>query len=280
MHKPKPSLTVGHFGSVPWIPSYTGSDVWPVSLLQCESSGVRELALQGHVDITPMAVADWFDIGDSWRRLDNWGISFRDKADSVCLFSPRPIEDLHLAEIAICEQTTSSVRILEALLKGKYGLGIGPWRRNVNVHEATTPRLLIQNEAVEERARKRFSFVYDLGREWHEWQGTPVVTAVWVYHASTAPSDVEVMRRLLADAMARYRADPLAAVASHRARFGWTSSIDEIVALHRNFEYELQEEASRGLERMRAILPARVEGFDIAHRQSLSLPEIEDWQQK
>jgi predicted solute-binding protein len=183
-----------------------------------------------------------------------------------------------MAEIAICDQTTSSVRILQALLKGKYGLGIGPWRRNVNVHEATTPRLLIQDEAVEEGARKRFPYVYDLGREWHEWQGTPVVTAVWVYHASVDPSDVEAMRQLLADSMARYRADPLAAVTSHRNRFRWTSTIEEIVALHRNFEYELQEEASYGLDRMRAILPRRVEGFDIAHHQSLVLPEVEEEQ--
>jgi chorismate dehydratase len=268
---PKLPLTVGHFPSVPWIPNYTGTETWPVSLLQCESSDVRRLAVRAQVDVTPMAAADWFELGDSWRRLGNWGISFREKADSVCLFSPRPIEELHLAEIAICKQTTSSVRILQALLKGKYGLGIGPWRRNVDVQDAFTPRLLIQNEAVEERNRKRFPFVYDLGREWHDWQHTPVVTAIWVYRAGTNPADVEVVQQLLADSMTRYRADPAAAIAAHRATYKWSPSVDEIVALHRNFEYDLKDEAfSRGLERMRALLPKQVEGFEVARHMDLA----------
>ncbi|MET4577397.1 MqnA/MqnD/SBP family protein [Ottowia thiooxydans] len=264
---PKLPTTVGHFSSVPWIPYYTSCEDWPVSLLPCESSDVRQLAARGQVDITPMAVADWFELGDSWHRLGSWGIAFRDKADSVCLFSQCPIEELHLAEIAISSLTTSSVRILEALLKGKYGLAIGPWRRHVEVDDATTPRLLIQNEAVEERGRKRFAYVYDLGREWQEWQGTPVVPAVWVYRAGTDPARLELMQKLLAGSMIRYRSDPMAAVAAHRHAYKWAPCAQEIVALHRNFEYDLSDDDFvRGIERMRALLPRQVEGFEVAQR--------------
>ncbi|WP_028601744.1 MqnA/MqnD/SBP family protein [Ottowia thiooxydans] len=266
---PKLPPTVGHFSSVPWIPYYTSPEVWPVSLLPCESSEVRQLATRGQVDITPMAVADWFELGDTWHRLGSWGISFRGKADSVCLFSPRPIEDLHLAEIAISKQTTSAVRILQALLKGKYGLGIGPWRCNVNVEDTTTPRLLIQNEAVEELGRKRFAYVYDLGREWHDWQSTPVVPAVWVYRAGTDPSKLELVQQLLADSVARYRSDPMAAVSAHRMAYEWAPSVEEVVALHGNFDYDLSDgDFTRGIERMRALLPRQVEGFEIAQRQA------------
>lgn len=264
---PKLPPIVGHFSSVPWIPNYTSPEAWPVSLLPCESSDVRQLATRAQVDITPMAVADWFELGDSWHRLGSWGIAFRDKADSVCLFSQRPIEELQMAEIAISRHTTSSVRILEALLKGKYGLAIGPWRRHVDVEDATTPRLLIQNEAVEERGRKRFAYIYDLGREWQEWQSTPVVTAVWAYRAGTDPSHVDLVQQLLADSMVRYRSDPMAAVAAHRRAYKWTSSAQEIVALHGNFEYDLSDDDFvRGIERMRALLPRQVEGFEVAQR--------------
>jgi hypothetical protein len=44
------------------------------------------------------------------------------------------------------------------------------------------------------------------------------------------------------------------------------------VTLHRNFEYDLNDVAfSRGLERMRALLPKQVEGFEVARRQDLAL---------
>lgn len=264
---PKPSPIVGHFSSVPWIPSYAASENWPVTLLPCESSDVRQVAARCQVDITPMAVADWFELGDEWHRLGSWGIAFRGKADSVCLFSPCPIEDLHLAEIAISRLTTSSVRILEALLKGKYGLGIGPWRRNVEVEDATTPRLLIQNEAVEERGRRRFAYVYDLGSEWHDWQSTPLVPAVWAYRAGTDPAKVELVKQLLGESIARYHTDPLGVVAAHRRIFKWTASVEEVLALHRNFEYDLSnDDFVRGIERMRALLPRQVQGFEVARR--------------
>jgi hypothetical protein len=46
-------INVGHFTSVPWIPNYCGSDHWPVNLVRCESSGVRELVEAGRLDVTP-----------------------------------------------------------------------------------------------------------------------------------------------------------------------------------------------------------------------------------
>lgn len=258
-------LNIGHFCSVPWIPNYVGAEEWAVSLVGCESSGVRHLATSDAVDITPMSVVDWFALEGSWQRLGDWGISFREKAGSVCLFSQQPIETLDHAEIAICTETTTSVRILHALLKDKYKLRIGLWRRQVDLNDSVTPRLLIQNKAVEERARKRFQFVYDLGAEWFEWQGTPVIPAVWVYKTSVSPEHAAEFQQRLADAMALYRNDPEAAISKHRAKYQWSSSTEEICALHRNFEYELQGEFfTRGLERMRAVLPVHLDGLQPA----------------
>ena len=178
------NLNVGYFPSVPWHPNYCDRHAWPVNLVRCESSGVRELIERGQLDATPMAIPDWFELEGRWKRLANWGISFRGLAGSVVFFSNVPMSQLDGADIDVCYETTTSVRVLQAIMKKKYGLRIGRWSRNLDVDNGTKPRLLIQDQAVEERKRGRFRYEYDLGREWFGWIGTPIVSAVWAYRAN------------------------------------------------------------------------------------------------
>lgn len=252
---------VGRFPSLPWIPNYCGASAWHADLLTCESSQVAGLTSAGRLDITPMATVDWLRSSGAWTRLGPWGIAFRGQAGSVLFFSDRPIEHLDGADIAVCDETTTSVRVLEAILVGKYGLRIGNWRRNVDVKDDRTPRLLIQNQAVEERQRRRFSYVYDLGQEWWSWQGTPIVSAVWVHRAEIDPMLVALQRQRLEDAMATYRANPLLAVEKHLAREQLQHSASSICELHENFEYELGAESEAGITRMREVLKEKVTGF-------------------
>lgn len=261
-HSATLDINVGHFTSIPWIPCYSLFETWPVNLIPCESSGVRELANQARVDFTPMAVADWFELERGWRRLRNFGIGIHRKADSVLFFSQQPLHELDAAPIAICGETANSVRALQAVLKGRYGLRIGKWQRGVDEDDATTPRLLIQNQAVEERNRRRFEYVYDLGEEWFSWQGTPLVSAVWVHREDADPAAVEAVENLLFSSLQRYRANPAAAISDHRRRHGWGMSVEEIQRLHKNFEYELGDMAELGIERQRAVIPVTIEGFE------------------
>lgn len=255
------ALTIGLFPSIPWIPYYSRSKEWDADLRTCESSGVRELAGKQLVDITPMATADWFALSERWHRLDNWGIAFRKKAGSVLLFSHDPIERLSGVDIAICGETTTSVRVLEAILKGKYGLQIGQWRRNVDAADARTPRLLIQNQAVEEAQQKRFQYVYDIGREWWDWQGTPIVSALWVCRHDLDQATRLRASRLLKESMEHYSMHNFEVIGAHKAAHKWPSSVQEVQALHGNFEYALGDECELGIQRMREVLPIEVEGF-------------------
>lgn len=255
------AINVGHFGSIPWIPAYCLPETWPVNLVPCESSGVRQLAERGMLDFTPMAAADWFAMEHKWKRLKNFGIAIRRQADSVLFFSQKPLAELDGADISICGETANSVRVLQALMRQRYGLRIGRWARDVDDNDATTPRLLIQNQAVEERAKRRFEYVYDLGTEWHDWTGTPLVSAIWVHRADADPAAIETMENLLSSSLQRYRADPVAAISDHRQLHGWSRPVSEIKQLHTNFEYELGDAAEDGLERLRRTLPAQIEGF-------------------
>lgn len=253
---------VGVFNSVPWIPLYQNRTQWGVPLVECESSGVRHLAITGQLDVTPMATVDWFVHGAKWSRLKNWGIAILERADSVLFFSNTPIEELDGSDVAICDQTSTSVRVLQAIMAKKYGLRIGRWRRNVDVRDSVTPRLLIQDQAVEERELNRFRYVYDLGTEWSSWQGTPIVSAVWVHRADLEAESVAMVDGLLASSLARYRADPLSAIEAHRREFNWPFSTESVRSLHANFEYQLGEAAERGIDRMCDVLQERIEGFE------------------
>ena len=252
---------VGHFSSIPWIPNYVSAEGWPMDLVTCESSEVRSLTQQGALAFTPMAVADWFALRADWRRVGSWGIAYRGQAGSVRLFSQVPIEQLDGADIAVCDETTTSVRVLEVILKEKYGMDIGAWRRNVDPSDSTTPRLLIQNQAFEESSRRRFAHCYDLGEEWWHWQGTPIVSAVWVGEATLPDADVAAMEARLHNSMALYQQDPLRAIELHLKRHKLMLDTRAVRALHGNFEYLLGTECERGIQRMEELLPAEVEGF-------------------
>jgi chorismate dehydratase len=257
----KLDINVGHFKSLPWVPAYVQHETWPVNLVACESSGVRHLAEAGLLDITPMAAADWFELEHQWPRLRNFGISIRERAESVVLFSQKPLAELDEADIAICGETQNSVRVLQALLQNKHGLRIGRWSRDVDDSDDETPRLLIQNQAVAERQRGRFKHLIDIGQEWHNWMGLPLVSAVWVRRSDADPAAIEVVENLLASSLQRYRADPAAAVDAHKRENGWSASVETVRQLHRNFDYELGGPAELALERMRLVLPREVEGF-------------------
>ncbi len=235
-----------------------------MELVCCESSGVRTLAEQGAIDFTPMAVADWFALRTAWRRVGPWGIAYRGQAGSVRFFSQVPIELLSGADIAVCDETTTSVRVLEVILKEKYKLNIGAWRRNVDPLDATTPRLLIQNQAFEESSRRRFAYAYDLGEEWWSWQGTPIISAVWVARATHTDDETSAMDARLHHAMTLYRQDPLRAIERHLQRHQLILEARAVCALHRNFEYALGPESEAGIRRMEELLPKNVEGFDNA----------------
>jgi len=267
---PHLGLNIGFFPSSPWIPNYCDHESWPANLVRCESSGVRELVERGQLDVTPMAIPDLFELEGRWKRLANWGISYRGVAGSVVFFSNVPMSELDGADIDVCYETTTSVRVLQAIMKKKYGLRIGRWSRNLDVEDATTPRLLIQNQAVEERQRKRFRFEYDLGREWWEWIGTPIVSAVWAYRVDVDPAAVAAVKGLLSASMHRYRQDPSAAIRAREAREGLPASVRDIAELHRNFEYELGNEAELGIVRMRELLEPVIEGFKV--RQDAAIP--------
>jgi chorismate dehydratase len=251
-------IRVGHFPSAPWAPYYAGDADWAsVRLVDCVSSEVKGLMEAGLLDATPMATVDWLDMLDSCKRIAGYGLAYRERAGSVLLFSDRPIEALDGAPLAISTETTTSVRVLRAILAGKYRLALGPLQPMTADTPPTTPRLLIQDEAVEERARKRFAYVYDLGEEWWSWQRSPIVSAVWVARAGLPDDEVARIAAVLDTALTWSAAHPSDMARRFLANRPALMSADALGSLLGNFCFRLGADEERGIDIMKRTLESR-----------------------
>lgn len=115
---------------------------------------------------------------------------------SVKLFSKFPIEELSGKFVRMTAQSMTSVTLLRILLEERFGLH--PAYATGAYEESDDACLLIGDQALEENERHRFSYDYDLGSLWLEWQKVPFVFGAWIISKDAA---VEPLRGTLAKYM-------------------------------------------------------------------------------
>lgn len=148
-----------------------------------------KLARSGAATCGPMAVADYFRVRDRFDLLGDFGIATEGAAHSVLLFSQRPMSELSGAKIGLTNESSTSVRLLKAILQLKLSLRDVEYVRGPS--EEDDARLLIGDEALiaASEGLDDFPFVFDLGEEWYGWQGLPFVFARWVVAKEVPESD-------------------------------------------------------------------------------------------
>jgi len=156
------------------------------------------MALSGGVDCAPLPVVECWKLETVFEPLGPWGIAVREAAGSVFLFSKKKITDLERSVIGITEETSTSVVLLDLILRVRYGMAVTLRRGFESADEA---RLVIGDAALAPRAAD-FPFVYDLGREWVQWQKRPFVFAQWVVRRSLSEDAKSALRTTLASALA------------------------------------------------------------------------------
>ncbi|HEX9007487.1 MAG TPA: aminofutalosine synthase MqnE [Bacteroidota bacterium] len=151
------------------------------------------LCEQGELDAGAFSLMDYLRMEDRLE-LMGWTIANHREVKSVMLFARVPWQELEGATIGITDDTATSVRLLELLLRKKYRVrctfermhaGVNDWSRFAAV-------LLIGDEALRRRTTgvDGFRHMFDLAREWQEWQGLPFVFAVWARRRDL-PADVK-----------------------------------------------------------------------------------------
>lgn len=221
-------------------PFYWGCAEWNVALVPCVPSALGRLAAQGEIDAGPMSLVDWWAQADRFEPLGPYGLAAAAEAQSVLLFSARPLADLDGAVVGVTPETSTSVCLLRLLLEGRAGVVPREYRRGA----AGDAWLVIGDEALRQRARARAPFVYDLGAEWRAWTGLPFTFARWVVRRDLPAAEKAALRGRIGAALAAGLA-ALADLAAARAGAAGLSAA-EIARYLRGFTYELGEREERG----------------------------------
>ena len=148
---------------------------WPIAA-SLPPRALGEEVAAGRVDAGPLALADCLRLEDTVTRLP-FGIVGPTRSQSVLLFSDRPRRELGGSRIAVTGETSTSVRLLRILLAFRYEV---PAATLVGLDAPADATLLIGDVALRAlRGRWPRPLCFDLGEEWTEWTGLPMVFAAW-----------------------------------------------------------------------------------------------------
>ncbi len=210
-------------------------------LLRLTPRALGQATADGTVDAGPLSLVDFLSLGDALAPLP-FGIATRGPAQSVLLFSDRPLWELGGAVIGVTSETSTSIQLLRLLLALKYEVAPRAW---VGPEEPCDAVLLIGDRAI--RALKsglRCSRVVDLGSEWVQWTGLPCVFARWGVRTSVPKAERHALRHALDEALDRGLA-ALPEIARRRRDTGFIEA--EVVAYLSGFTYRLGAEEEKAI---------------------------------
>mgnify|MGYP003693884401 CR=1 FL=1 len=184
-----------------------------------------------------------------------FGIATDHAAQSVFLFSHRPLRELGGAVIGITPETSTSVQLLRVLLALRYEVTPRAW---VGVDDPSDAVLLIGDAAIRAlTSGSAYASITDLGTEWTEWTGLPFVFARWGVSTRVPAPERLALRAQLDRALDEGMA-ALPDIARARRDTGWSEA--EVQAYLRGFNYRLgasEDKAIAEFIRLRAFITER-----------------------
>jgi len=178
-----------------------------VRFVSSDTRALSSAAQEGEVDAGPVPLVTTWEIEDRFTPLGDFCISTIDRAHSILFFSKRPFDQLDGAEIGVTNETSTSVRLLRALLA--HAWRVRPARFTRVDWPTNDAFLLIGDEAlIHRRGVKDYPHVADLGEVWHKWTGLPFVFARWMVRTALPDADkarlVTMLDRSLAEGWAHF----------------------------------------------------------------------------
>jgi len=245
-------------GKIPYlnsIPFYANFEKRQFRILPVVPRRMGALSAHGEIIAGPFSLMDFFHQEDTLE-LMSWCIATRDQVKSVMLFSKEGWGDLDGKKIGIIDDTATSVKLLKVLLEKKYGVQAELERLHsgVNDYSSFDAVLLIGDEAL--RRNKfgcdGFELVFDLAKEWYDWQKLPFVFAVWAMRRSLPDATKQELKEVLARSLERSEHDFLSVAGLHGKRIGLTAN--ETQEYLEGFNYRLGEREQQAMEIFRQLI--------------------------
>jgi chorismate dehydratase len=248
-----PSTTSTLIARIPYLntePFYRTFHAAGYELLDLPPRQLGEAAEKGRVVGGPMSLCDYWRLEEQFEPLGPYGISSAGPVRSVLLFSDFPVEELTGRTVAVTPETSTSVKLLELLLRRRYDVHPAAWRRGFN--DPTDAVLLIGDGALRASAEPPKPHVLDLSAAWYDWQKMPFVFALWVVRRSLPLEEKKVLAMRFEDALYEGLKD-IPAIAKERAvDLGLpAATLEEYL---RHFRYRLTPDDWQGLETFRRLL--------------------------
>jgi aminodeoxyfutalosine synthase len=251
-------------GKIPYlnsVPFYARMEKRDFRILPVVPRRMGMLCALGEIDAGPFSLMDYLRQEDDME-LMGWCIATRDQVKSVMLFSKEGWHDLDGRTIGITDDTATSVHLLHVLLEKKYGVHARFQRlhQGVNSYDGFDAVLLIGDEALRRNkyGLHGFELVYDLAREWYEWQKLPFVFAVWALRRSLPPAVGEELSSLLKQSLESVGGDFVSVAGTHGRRIGLTDA--ETQEYLSGFNYSLGEREREAIAVFRRLVPVVASG--------------------
>src|SRR5215218_4115331 len=150
----------------------------------------------GDLDVGLIPVIELFRAGN-YTVVPGVSIASRGPVLSVTLFSRVPWPEIR--SVALDEGSRTSAALAQILLRKRYGVvpQVEPLPIDVPADDLTTDAVLLIGDRAMRACLPGFAFAYDLGREWTDWTGLPMVYAVWAVRDGV---DLGPAERAFADA--------------------------------------------------------------------------------
>jgi len=146
-------------------------------VLKVPSQLADDLA-SGEIDVGLIPVIEYFR-GQGYWIVPNIAIASHGPVLSVTLFSRKPLAEI--TSVALDAGSRTSAVLTQLILRKRYGLR--PHWQPLPLDKAAewvqADAVLLIGDRAMRHALPGFPYSYDLGREWQEWTGLPLVYAVW-----------------------------------------------------------------------------------------------------
>lgn len=242
-------------GRIPYLNCALFFDRWGEggpALVDLPPKQLGEEARAGRIDAGPMAIADYFRLGDLFEPLGNFGISCPRIAASVLLFSRVPMSELQGARIGVTGETATSVRLLKVLLHHRYG--VRPSAYTAPDDPDADAVLLIGDSALRAiyQSPAPQPVCVDLAQEWVAWQNLPFVFARWVVRRDLPAAEKARLMEQVRLAYAHGVRDRELVGQARAARLG--VPLADVLEYFDVFRFELTEEDAEAEERFRDLV--------------------------
>ncbi len=238
-------------GKIPYlnsVPFYAHFEKRQFRVLPIAPRRMGLLADKEQIDAGPFSLTDYFRLEDNLD-LMGWCIATRDQVKSVMLFSKEGWMGLDGKRIGITDETSTSAKLLRVLLEKKYGVRAEFERLHGGVNDCSPydAVLLIGDEALKhmKTGLDGFELVFDLAREWYDWQKLPFVFAVWAMKKSLSDGVKGELKSMLSDSLSKSEENYVAVGGLHGRQIGLTDP--ETQEYLEGFNYRLGEREQKAM---------------------------------